>query len=414
MGQMNAGLPQAVVANGNLPIGASLPFLDAGVSVNLADGSEWLRTGFAVSYTPKYAAAGKLDHLKVFGGDRITFSQASSAYQTSQHAHNNAGIICMPYGNSASIMRSANGGATWATQACSVTYANNAIVWAGNRFIAAGRDGTHLNFFHSADGITWTAGSTHTITGTTGTPRFAYNPASSTVLCVFGTAVASAGVMRCAVGSGSTFTAITAAAMTSGLGYPTVAYGAGQAIVLSGDGSGNFYSADDGATWTALSPSPGASANAMRDIKYINGTWIVAGSTASVIYYSTHAKSLTDNWTSLAITETTATLMYPDSFAHFTVSADGKRLYWGTGNGFFVTTNGTSWRRMWSSIPTNGTGAKWFVFDSGIGLALSESQSSSGHRALFNASNTLPSYVGMLFSSGYDASVSVKNYVRIA
>lgn len=60
-------IPSMVSAPSNLPIGASMLFPDSGTSIQMADGSVWLRSGV---YKPanQYPVAAKLPHLQVYGG----------------------------------------------------------------------------------------------------------------------------------------------------------------------------------------------------------------------------------------------------------------------------------------------------------------------------------------------------------
>lgn len=207
------------------PIGSAAIFPDSGPTINLDDGSEWLRTGLAKA-TTGYARAAALEHLKVTG---IIVSGSFSIGITGM-ATDGAGNFAAAYGDGTNILVSTNGGVSWSTVAHNAGGAVHAVAYGASKWVAVGNSG-----------IQWFAASCATVNGTW--------------------------VVR------------TAPAITGGDAGSASMIFANSLFVAAGAGTTNaFMSSSDGITWTGATPATAITTNAI--VAYANSKWLV-GSTGS-------------------------------------------------------------------------------------------------------------------------------------
>lgn len=142
---------------GGLPVGASIMMPDLAPIVTLTDSSVWLRSGVFVS-PASYPRAAALPHLKAISASRInyTFSAACSTV-----AGDGAGVIlaCVGGGNT-DLIRSTDGGVTWAGVTLSTVLGMNPVsVYRFNgKFWAVANDTANIYVAESVTGAagTWT------------------------------------------------------------------------------------------------------------------------------------------------------------------------------------------------------------------------------------------------------------------
>lgn len=268
----------------SLPVGASMVHNQyLGELLTLDDGSEWLKQGTQISYSGKYAKAGKIDHIRGHGIAQAAITATGSlGPRSATDGVGNVVLVSGIAGNT--IQQSADGGKTWTTRTVGGTgTAFCDVVWAGDRFIVVASTSTNAYFAHSTNGQTWTVGTTLTYltSGAASIARLGYNPTTGTVLAAIGTTTASAQVARCVSGGGSTFTTTASATTLSASTSSSYAWACnGSRWVLLNDAGtssstyGYYNDADGVGVWSGGSLLGTVANGTPVSCAYLNGTFI--------------------------------------------------------------------------------------------------------------------------------------------
>lgn len=200
-------------------------------------------------------------------GNRVMTSHNGVEWIQRPAASNTHSWNCVTYGNGIFVAVSGSGagqrvmtspdGITWTMRNSpdTITWLN--VIYAGNRFVAVGKDGAMT----SPDGITWTLRST---------PIGTWNSVA------FGNgvyvAVSISGTVMTSHTNGETWT--LRSSVNSSIGWYSVTFGQGKFIAVSADATTTtiLMSSPDGINWTPMSVQ--STSNTFRFITYADGLFI--------------------------------------------------------------------------------------------------------------------------------------------
>lgn len=389
----------------SIPIGGSMYMTDRGPLVTFDDKTEWLRQGSAVKYTGKYSKANKFPQLRTYGGTNNTLFTpgASTNFSCMSNgravATNYSGTIVIANstlaGNAGAqnhFYRSTNGGSSWSAVSATVTSGHyiNAIVWAGNRFVAAAATSTvsGVSFYHSTDGSSWTAGSTRTtLTNTPGVTLCA-DTVTGNVHAFSGTN-SSHSVQICT--TGSTFanpTAGVSANPTSNLQY--IAGNNNKILAASGPSTGYYYSTNNGANYTSYTPASIVPTSS-GFVAYVNGNFLLYNGTT--LYVSSTPETV-GSWRLSSFPSGVTVATAVSGF----YNSDKSKYYLPIVGGFIYTSDGFNWTRcsIYDELQ-RGSGTIYYLpIDSNAGAPIISSYAAGAFNLeyLFSSSLGTPQYIG--------------------
>jgi hypothetical protein len=321
---------------GSNPIGSMQLMPDQGGVINLADGSEWLRTGLVASAS-NYPIAATVESLKVTGN---IVTGANTTTQIYQMADNGAGTI-VAVTNSTTVLVSTDNGATWATQSVtlggSVASGVTSVIWNGSRFIVVGNNSSTYGFAYSANGTSWTTGgSSTTTTGAANnvTAKMAWNGSVALSVCSGATSLAT-------TTDGATITSRTMPNIVSAGGM-NVTYG-GSAFVFHGISTATVYYTTDVGVTNQTKTLPAAISNS----GYIGGVWIFTN-TSGLNYYT--SSDMTNFVTRLLPMISSVQLLTQCSTYVYASQSAASKIYF--------TSDGINWRGRWLSLKQGS--ASWY------------------------------------------------------
>jgi hypothetical protein len=286
-----------------MPIGTDTLRVESGTDIT-DDAGYHLRSGLYAT-AASFPDAAELEHCKISG----LASTNSTVLGHLQSADNGAGVVVCTFqgATTGQVLVSTGGGASFSIVATGLSATPTGVVWAGDRFVIAGNDGSLFRAAFSANGTSWTIGGDVALTAVSaGTVRLAYN---GTVVYGVGSFSSAANASAFTTTDGVTLTGRTAPS-SSNLKSIT---GENGVFVCQID-STTFYTSTDGVTFTSRS-APAATFYSA----FLDGEWMLKAD--SNTYY------VTSNFT----TFTTRTIpgSAVDLVAQTSLSYDSDRVYSG-------------------------------------------------------------------------------------
>lgn len=332
---MFPGPAQQTAPGANFPLG--LPILSMAVGDTFSDGSGgvYLQSGKVVSPTDAPKAA-LLDHLKVFGlvasGTNVLNALDLACDPTGQYW-----IACTS--DATNVLRSADGGATWANVAHNLGTAASSVVYGGGLFVVAGSDGSTIKTSRSTNGAAFTANTSTAVTsGAPGSVKIRYGNSLFFVVC------GSSG------GTGDVSTSpdgITFTARNSGVAHttPSVCWVPSASLWLITDNPASAYqTTPTGVTGTYTTRTGPVGTTATSSVVATSANVFVFLNSNSQYYSSTDAI----NWTTRAGPYGATNSGYPPQTGFARVAAGTIFLTNTDALGqIFVSTDGFSWSSRW-------------------------------------------------------------------
>ena len=243
-------VPSTLPSPSNLPIGASMVFPDSGTSIQLADGSVWLRSGV---YRPasQYPIAAKLPHLQVLGG--VTGGTPSNSQTIATAATDGNLTIVLGPSSLSTLTVSTDGGMSFTTVNHNLTPGTcSDVTWVPwlSMFVAVSSSATNIFVATSPNGITWTQVATIGVVNSNASA--ALLGISTNQLCiVVSTSAASTGYIATSSNGTSWAVQITPSINLTGPMRPI--FGAGTWLIGSTANISQFLTSTNGVAWVLRS-----------------------------------------------------------------------------------------------------------------------------------------------------------------
>lgn len=249
-------VPSTLPSPSNLPIGASMVFPDSGTSIQLADGSVWLRSGV---YRPasQYPIAAKLPHLQVLGG--VTGGTPSNSQTIATAATDGNLTIVLGPSSLSTLTVSTDGGMSFTTVNHGLTPGTcSDVAWVPwlSMFVAVSSSTTGIYVATSSNGTAWSQVATIGVANAyafTALIGFSVN-----LLCIaVGTTSTSSGYIATS-SNGTSWTVQAAPSISSG-GVTRPVFGAGTWLIGSTSNASQFLTSSNGISWVLRSGPVAAS-----------------------------------------------------------------------------------------------------------------------------------------------------------